>query len=281
MKRLLTSIVFACGLTATASALAQGGYTVMTANPPPQAPVVVASPSSTPAPPPTLSTGAPAPTGPVEQITPSHGPAPRGVAAPVEARRPEEYGGITPGMPSVPPGLRRARRAQGGPTRVAWPGFQMVPGGSRLFVVLTAPQPVGEATRNGRTRVFHIPSASILLSNNRRPLITEAFATPVSRAFLRPGRGGVDLVVELRAEVEPTISQGTSTQGFHFVYLNFPSFAAPELARIQLPVAAVVSVPEPRAQAAPVAPVVPPPQVQIGAPQERPGSDAERPPGVH
>lgn len=279
MKRLLTSIVFAWGVTATTAAMAQGGYTVMTSNPPPQAPVVVASPSSTPTPAPTLTApGAPPAPGTVEQITPSRGPAPRVVAAPVMARRPEEYGGITPGMPSVPPGLRRARRP-GGATRVAWPGFQMVPGGSRLFVVLTSPQPVGEATRNGRTRVFRIPAASILLSNNRRALITEAFPTPVARAFLRPARGGTDLVVELRADVEPTITQETSSQGFHFVFLNFPTFAAPELGRLQLPSGAVLTVQAPPSQV--VAPVAPSPQVQIGTPQGRPGSDAERPPGVH
>lgn len=278
MKRLLTSIVFAWGVTLTASAMAQGGYTVMTSNPPSQAPVVVATPSNSAPPPPTLvAPGAPSAPGAVEQITPSRGPAPRGIASPVIARRPEEYGGITPGMPSVPPGLRRARRP-GGATRVAWPGFQMVPGGSRLFVVLTSPQPVGEATRSGRTRVFRIPSSSILLSNNRRALITEAFPTPVSRAFLRPARGGTDLVVELRADVEPTISQETSSQGFHYVFLNFPTFSSPELARIQLPSGAVLSVQEP--VTAPRAPVAPSPQVQIGTPQGRPGTDTERPPGV-
>ncbi len=266
MKRLLTSMVIACGATASAAAWAQG-YTVMSNNPPPpaQTPAVIASPAPVTGP-------APAPA-PVEQITPSHERAPRGPSAPVAPRRPEEYGGVTPGMPSVPPGLRRARRAVGGATLVAWPGFQMVPGGSRLFVVLTSPQPVGEAARSGRTRVFHIPNARVLLSNNRRPLITEAFDTPVSRAWLRPGRGGVDFVVELRADVEPTLSQETNAQGFHFVYLNFPPFTAPELARIRLPSGAVLSVPQPGA-----APVAPAPQVQIGAP--RPGTDTERPPGV-
>jgi hypothetical protein len=276
MNRLLTSIVIACGVTASTAAWAQGGYTVM-GNAPAQAPVVVASPTTAPPPAPTLVAPGPASApGAVEQITPSHERAPRGVASPVVARRPDEYGGVTPGMPALPPGLRRARRP-GGVVRVAWPGFQMVPGGSRVFVVLTAQQPVVEASRNGRVRVYHIPSAGIMLSNNRRALITEAFATPVSRAFLRPGRGGTDLVVELRADVEPTVSQETNAQGFHYVFVNFQSFAAPEIARLHMPNGAVVSVPPP----APRQITAPAPQVQIGTPHAAPGTDNERPPGMH
>ena len=171
---------------------------------------------------------------------------------------------------------------------VAWPGFQMVPGGSRLFVVLTSAQPVGEAQRAGRTRVYHIAGSRILLSNNRRPLITEAFNTPVSRAFLRPARGGTDLVVELRADVEPSLAQETSTQGYHFVFLNFPSFQAPEIARIVLPSGVTVSA-TPQGPAVGTTPTVvvvapgaaPPPAVVVGTPRPAaPGADAERPPGV-
>lgn len=152
-----------------------------------------------------------------------------------EARRPEEYGGVTPGLQSVPPGLRRMARL--GTTRVpvaAWPGFQMQPGGSRVFVAMTQNAVVTES-RSALQRVIHIAGGRIALSNNRRPLITEAFATPLNRAWLRQVRGGIDLVLDMRAEVDHRTSQELGPQGLHFLYVDFPPFAAPDTIRLHLP----------------------------------------------
>jgi hypothetical protein len=196
------------------------------------------------------------------------------------AHRPEEYGGVTPGV-SLPPGFRRIARA--GAMRapvVAWPGFQMQPGGSRVFVAMTRPAVITE-TRTPLQRVFHIAGGRVALSNNRRPLITEAFDTPAIRAFLHPVRGGVDLVVIVRAEVEHRMSQEVGPQGLNFVYVDFPPFQAPETLRLRLPNGAVQ-------------------QIEVGAPvttnavvpREReptltgpgvvitPGGDTERPPAM-
>ena len=151
------------------------------------------------------------------------------------AHRPEEYGGVTPGVASLAPGFRRMARL--GSTRVpvvAWPGFQMVPSGSRVFVAMTRPAVITE-TRGPLLRTFHITGGHIALSNNRRPLITEAFDTPMGRAFLRPVRGGIDLVVQMRAEVEHRMSQEVGPQGLNFVYVDFPPFQAPETLRLHLP----------------------------------------------
>jgi hypothetical protein len=197
------------------------------------------------------------------------------------AHRPEEYGGVTPGVRSLPPGFRRMARL--GTTRfpvVAWPGFQMQPGGSRVFIAMTRPAVVTE-TRTPLQRVFHIAGGRVALSNNRRPLITEAFDTPAARAFLRPVRGGVDLVVNVRAEVEHRMSQEVGAQGLNFVYVDFPPFQAPETLRLRLPNGAIQ-------------------QIEVGAPvttnavvpREReptltgpgvvitPGVENERPPGM-
>lgn len=258
------AVAMAVATSAAAPAWAQGGYTVM---------------AGTQAPP-------PAPPGATTQVVaPPQGDAPVAgttrlrPGAPATVRGPNEYGGVTPGLPALPPGLRRARRP-GGPLLVAWPGFQMTPSGSRLFVVLTSQQPVVEAQRNGRTRVYHIPQARILLSNNRRPLLTEAFNTPLARAWLRPAGRGVDLVLELRADAEPTIAQEAGPQGFQFVYVNLPPWQAPEIARVILPNGAAVSVTaDPRATpvpgGAPGAPAVTP----VVAPARGPMIDNERPPG--
>lgn len=254
MKHWTSMFALASGITATSAVWAQG-YTVMgggEAAPPP------------------------APAGAQLVVQPPPGPAASGhdgqtttIRQGATARRPEDYGGITPGTPALPPGFRRRPRAG---TLVAWPGFQMVPGGSRAFVVLTAPQPVTEAGRSGRARVFHLPNARIALSNNRRPLLTEAFNTPLARASLRPARGGVDVVLELRADLEPTVSQETNGQGYQFVFFTFPAFTAPAQTQIVATHGDARPV-VPPAPAAPAAPIV-----QVGAPH--PGTDHERPPGV-
>ncbi len=197
------------------------------------------------------------------------------------SRRPEEYGGVTPGVASLAPGLRRlARQGRTQAPLVAWPGFQMVPGGSRVFVAMTRPGVVTE-TRTPLTRVFHIAGGRVGLSNNRRPLITEAFDTPVTRAFLRSVRGGVDLVVQVRAEVDHRMSQESGPQGLHFVYIDFPPFQAPETMRLRLPSGAMqqVEVGSPVTTNA-VVPREPGPRLDGPAVVVQPGADAERPPAM-
>ncbi len=149
--------------------------------------------------------------------------------------RPEEYGGITPGMPNLAPGFRRlaAMRSVNAPV-VAWPGFQVTPTGSRVFVAMTRSAAVTES-RSALQRVYHIPGGRIGVSNNRRPLITEAFPTPLRRALLRASRGGVDLVLQLRSDVEGRLSQEPGPQGLQFVYVDFPPYAPPAEAEVALP----------------------------------------------
>ena len=197
------------------------------------------------------------------------------------AHRPEEYGGVTPGVRTLPPGFRRLARL--GTTRVpvvAWPGFQMVPGGSRLFVAMTRPAVVTES-RTPLQRVFHIAGGRIALSNNRRPLITEAFDTPMVRATLRNVRGGVDLVVQMRAEVEHRMSQEVGPQGLNFVFVDFPPFQAPDTLRLRLPSGAMqeIEVGAPITTNA-VVPREPAPRLTGPGVVIRPGMDNERPPPI-
>lgn len=210
-------------------------------------------------------------------------PAPRSMATRrfdgQRSHRPEEYGGVTPGLRSLPPGFRRMARL--GTTRVpvvAWPGFQVVPGGSRVFVAMTRPGVVTES-RSALQRVFHIAGGRVALSNNRRPLITEAFDTPMARAFLRPVRGGVELVVQMRAEVEHRMSQEVGPQGLNFVYVDFPPFQAPQTLRLRLPNGTVqqVEVGAPITTNA-VVPREPGPRLTGPGVVIQPGLDNERPP---
>lgn len=252
MKR---TLVWTAALLLTSSlASAQGGYTVTAgnspvapANPPQGAIAVMPSQPGTPG---------------------SRVVGPEGVRAP---RRPEEYGGVAPGAAQVPPGMRRLARLRNPGIVVAWPGFQMVPGGSRVFVVSTAGAAMQEVARAGAQRTYFFPRARLFLSNNGRPLETVAFETPVVRARLRAVRGGVNLILDLRADVTPRMGSEPASPGLMFHYLEFPPFTVSEVARIRLPNGLEISA---TPQGAPVPP--PPPPPGPGGPV----IDNERPPPV-
>jgi len=74
----------------------------------------------------------------------------------------------------------------------------------------------------GRIEVV-VLAARIHMRNNRRPLETRFFATPVRRARLRPRGRNVALVLEMRAAIDPQVSDTTGADGFHFVRVDFPA----------------------------------------------------------
>lgn len=198
-------------------------------------------------------------------------------------RRPEEYAGLAPGMPRLSPGLTRMlglRRGARNPV-VAWPGFQMVPGGSRLFLATTQPVTVTESTPRSGVRVIHLAHAIALRSNTRRPLETAAFETPLAQAVLRSGRDGLDLVMTLRAEVAPRVSQEAGGAGLSMLYVDFPAYTLPnEIARIHAPNGSTVVVQgngAPGGRAAPSNAAPPPQATPVSQP---PMLDNERPPGM-
>lgn len=253
-------------------AWAQGGYTVVGSPPStPTAGTAAVIPTSGTQPGPTpdnpLLATTTTPYGGTATVTPVGGRLAPGV------HRPEEYGGLTPGGGRLPPGLRRLRRIRS-PRNipvVAWPGFQMVPGGSRIFLASTS-QPTITTTRpSPRVLVYRLERARIALFNNRRPLLTESFETPATRSFLRTVRGAVELVIELRADVEPRVSQEDGPPGLHFLYVDLPPWTG-EVPRLFLPGGAQVPLARPGTPVV-AAPVSGPAVVPIAV-----GGDSERPP---
>jgi len=132
------------------------------------------------------------------------------------------YEGVSPGSPNPPPRAAQVRGADR--ALVTWPGFQMTPGGSRVFVQTS--RPVSFNQTGGQNRfVVHLRNCRIHTKNNRNPLVTRHFNTPVARAFLVARRRDVELVVELRSGVTPTVRQETGSDGFQFLFLDFPEGA--------------------------------------------------------
>jgi hypothetical protein len=154
-------------------------------------------------------------------------PAQQQVAAPHEIGH---YAGVTPGTSNRPPRLPQGRQAN---RLVTWPGFQArADGASRFFVQTTNAVSPALQTQQGRV-VVTLPNVRIHLRNNRRPLETRFFNTPVSRARVERRGRNVAFVLDLRADVTPTVSTDVGPDGLHFVYVEFGGgdFLPPEAAQ--------------------------------------------------
>jgi hypothetical protein len=93
-------------------------------------------------------------------------------------------------------------------------------GGSRFFVQTTGSVSTEVRALPGRIEVT-FPNTTIHLRNSSRWLETRFFETPVTRARLeRRGRHMV-FVMQMRANVTPSISTGPSEAGFEYTYIDF------------------------------------------------------------
>lgn len=85
----------------------------------------------------------------------------------------------------------------GGPA-ATYPGFRLLEnGGSRVFVKIAGKVSVAERKGQGQ-HVIALAGVSVPSRNDRRPLDTSFFPTPVSQVRLVPHEGGADLVIELK-----------------------------------------------------------------------------------
>lgn len=136
------------------------------------------------------------------------------------------YDGVTPGSGHNPPRLSIVQRAiERGrhPRLMTWPGFQYVEGrGSRFFIQTSMPVTTRTFTEEGHFVVV-LQDTGIHLWNNRRPLVTAWFNTPVSHAWVeRFERNHAAFVLAMRGDAVPTVRTEPGQNGFHFVFVEFP-----------------------------------------------------------
>jgi hypothetical protein len=109
------------------------------------------------------------------------------------------------------------------PAVITWPGFQMQPdGGSRVFLQSTSPINAQAAMANDRLLIVDLGDAGVAGPNNRRPLYTSFFNTPVTRVEIKRTKKRITLELTLRAPVQPRISSEQAKSGYYFVYIDFP-----------------------------------------------------------
>lgn len=162
-------------------------------------------------------------------------PAPGGqqVASVRPAEQPHpvgQYAGVVPGEGRQPSHV--AARTGAPPILLTWPGFQGRPdGASRIFIQTSAVVQYEARAEAGRYVIlFH--GLRVPVRNNGRTLETRFFNSPVTRARIERRRRDVALVLELRADVTPTVSVEAGTSGYQFLFVTFPagSYLPPELA---------------------------------------------------
>ncbi|MCP4604290.1 MAG: hypothetical protein GY847_27845 [Proteobacteria bacterium] len=130
------------------------------------------------------------------------------------------YHGVIPGSGNNLPRVEELKGKSG--TWVTWPGFFMLEdGGSRFFLQTTVS--VDYTTEKKKKRlILKLKNTKVYLSNNRNPLVTEHFNTPVTRIYLKKRRKRVDLVIELKVDSSPQITQTVDQDGYHYLFIDFP-----------------------------------------------------------
>lgn len=136
------------------------------------------------------------------------------------------YHGVIPGTGNNLPRVEELKGKTG--IWVTWPGFLLKEdGGSRIFLQTTQELTFNVEKRHA-TILLTFPGASVFLSNNLNPLVTEHFNTPLNRAYLKRKKKTVELVLELRVIVDPAMSQTVDQDGYHYLFIDFPSGTYPQ-----------------------------------------------------
>ena len=132
----------------------------------------------------------------------------------------QKYTGVRPGSGN---NLPRVEELKGKPGMwVTWPGFLLLDDGtSRLFLQTTGPVKYAIAEKSKQI-TLKLKNAKVHLRNNRNPLVTVHFNTPLDRAYLKKNRKSLDLVMELRQPATPRISQTVDSDGYHYLFIDFP-----------------------------------------------------------
>ena len=133
----------------------------------------------------------------------------------------QTYHGTRPGAGNTLPRVDELKGMPG--TWVTWPGFIMLPdGSSRVFLQTTKPLEYKRNDKQKRTTLT-LKGAEVFLKNNRNPLVTIHFNTPVRRAYLKPRKGSVEFVLEMKVAATASIAQFADQDGYHYLFVDFPA----------------------------------------------------------
>ncbi len=129
------------------------------------------------------------------------------------------YEGVTPGAGNNLPRIVELKEKKG--TWVTWPGFMLLPGGGSRVFLQTTDTLAYKVIKNENKIVVRIENAKIFLSNNKNPLVTTYFDTPLERAELRARGRNVEVILLLKTKAAPVITQTSDEDGYSYIFIDF------------------------------------------------------------
>ena len=149
-------------------------------------------------------------------------------ACPHDAGQPSEDAATNGCPPPKTESVAQLAAGASGEAAVTFAGFHVFDDGtSPIFVKVTSEVPV-EVKRKGKQVEYLLRGAKVVVKNNKNPLITKDFVSPVMVARLVPEKEGVVLHVELREVVTPTHRVSRHPDGSITLHVDFPPKATPE-----------------------------------------------------
>ncbi len=133
----------------------------------------------------------------------------------------QSYNGTTPGTGNTLPKAEELKSMEG--SWITWPGFMMkTDGGSRIFLQTTDPLKFTKKI-SGKKIVITFKKTQIYLSNNKNPLVTKNFNTPLLRASLKKHRKHAQLILQLKQKTDINIMQVSIEDGYNYIFIDFPA----------------------------------------------------------
>ena len=130
-----------------------------------------------------------------------------------------EYDGVKTGTDNKPPGPDVSGKGR----FVTFPGFEMLPDGRSRVFVQTSARVEPRVTQSGGRFEIVLPQTRVHLRNNRRPLETEYFETPLRRASVVQREADAVLVLEMKKRIDSVqVHVEEGEEGYHFVFVELP-----------------------------------------------------------
>jgi len=106
------------------------------------------------------------------------------------------------------------------PAVVTFPGYEASPGGSRVFLQLSA-SANHEVSQDGMKIQVRLYNTAVNVQNNKRPLDLRYFDTPVQHVAIRTEGSDTVATITLKRESTPTTQMVPGANGYYMLVLEF------------------------------------------------------------
>lgn len=136
-----------------------------------------------------------------------------------------QYSGVIPGQGNNLPRVAELNQKSG--VWVTWPGFSMLPDGTSQLFLQTTSSLTYTTKKSGNIFIINLGKVSVYLGNNRNPLVTTHFKTPLKRAYFKTKKKKLSLILEMKNDVQPELLQQSQQDGYNYLLVKFPAWTNP------------------------------------------------------